>query len=65
MDPACRVLITRPNVSFWCGPNNGLLRLIFGLRATSVETIVYEFWIPTSLISTSVNDAPLLFFLHV
>ena len=52
-------------LSFWCGPNNGLVRLIFGLRATSVETIVYEFWIPTSLISTSVNDAPLLFFLHV
>ena len=49
-------------LSFWCGPNNGLVRLIFGLRATSVETIVYEFWIPTSLISTSVNDAHYSFF---
>ena len=49
-------------LSFWCGPNNGLVRLIFGMRATSVETIVYEFWIPTSLISTSVNDAHYSFF---
>ena len=63
MNPACRVLITRPNVSLsGVDQTTWPCASYFRTARNERKTVVYDFWIHTSLILTSLNDVHYSFF---